>query len=201
MTEKTQPKISAYIAMSIDGYIARKDGSIDWLEQGHVGDEDYGFKKFFNSIDTFKIVSSFYNDVDQQEIKKMLKYSNILVNILFGTTEYIDANDDFYLFLEKNNAENKTIKFIKFLINLINSKKYTPSRISIRSIENPLTNLLKYLLIPFKIDGLLCNNKYDINSICHAINKLYKDDVANTCVTTEICIFNPRESLKFIKFI
>ncbi len=66
MTEKTQPKISVYIAMSIDGYIARKDGSLDWLERGHVGDEDYGFKKFFNSIDalvlgknTYEVVSSF----------------------------------------------------------------------------------------------------------------------------------------------
>lgn len=61
-----RPEISVYIAMSIDGYIARKDGSIDWLEQGHVGDEDYGFKKFFNSIDalvlgrnTYETVSSF----------------------------------------------------------------------------------------------------------------------------------------------
>jgi dihydrofolate reductase len=66
MTEKIQPKISVYIAMSIDGYIARKDGSIDWLERGHVGDEDYGFKKFFNSIDalilgrnTYETVSAF----------------------------------------------------------------------------------------------------------------------------------------------
>lgn len=66
MTKKILPKISVYIAMSIDGYIARKDGSIDWLEQGHEGDEDYGFKKFFNSIDalvlgrnTYETVSSF----------------------------------------------------------------------------------------------------------------------------------------------
>ncbi len=60
------PKISIYIAMSIDGYIARKDGSLDWLERGHVGEEDYGFKKFFNSIDalvfgknTYEVVSAF----------------------------------------------------------------------------------------------------------------------------------------------
>ena len=63
MTKKTQPKISVYIAMSIDGYIARKDGSIDWLEQGHVGDEDYGFKKFFNSIDALVLGRNTYETV------------------------------------------------------------------------------------------------------------------------------------------
>lgn len=52
LTPIDRPKISVYIAMSIDGYIARKDGSIDWLEYGHVGDEDYGFKEFIKSIDT-----------------------------------------------------------------------------------------------------------------------------------------------------
>lgn len=66
MSKKERPKISVYIAMSIDGYIARKDGSIDWLERGHVGNEDYGFKQFFNSIDvlvlgrkTYEVVSDF----------------------------------------------------------------------------------------------------------------------------------------------
>lgn len=60
------PKISIYIAQSIDGYIAREDGGLDWLEYGHVGDEDYGFKQFINSIDaivlgrnTYDVVCSF----------------------------------------------------------------------------------------------------------------------------------------------
>lgn len=66
MSITQRPKISIYIASSIDGYIARKDGSIDWLEYGHVGDEDYGFKKFINNIDalvlgrnTYEVVSGF----------------------------------------------------------------------------------------------------------------------------------------------
>lgn len=41
MIQKNQPEISVYIAMSIDGYIARKDGSKEWLERGHVADKDY----------------------------------------------------------------------------------------------------------------------------------------------------------------
>lgn len=62
----SRPKVSVYIATSIDGYIARKDGNLDWLQHGHSGDEDYGFKKFINSIDalilgrnTYQVVSSF----------------------------------------------------------------------------------------------------------------------------------------------
>ncbi len=46
-----RPKISIYIATSIDGYIARKDGNIDWLDRVSGFDEDYGFQKLLNSID------------------------------------------------------------------------------------------------------------------------------------------------------
>ena len=61
-----RPKISIYIGTSIDGYIARKDGNLDWLQYGHSGDETYRFKTFFNSIDglvlgrkTYEVVSAF----------------------------------------------------------------------------------------------------------------------------------------------
>lgn len=48
---KNRPEISIYIATSIDSYIARDDGSLDWLDR--VNDnENYGFQKFLDSIDT-----------------------------------------------------------------------------------------------------------------------------------------------------
>lgn len=44
-------KIIVSIATSADGFIARKDGGIDWLE-GPRYKGDYGMLKFFKSIDT-----------------------------------------------------------------------------------------------------------------------------------------------------
>lgn len=41
-------KLVLFIAASLDGFIARKDGSIDWL----FSDADYGYSKFFKSIGT-----------------------------------------------------------------------------------------------------------------------------------------------------
>ena len=47
-------KIVLYIAASIDNYIAKTDGNIDWLEDPSyiVEGEDFGYGKFYASIDT-----------------------------------------------------------------------------------------------------------------------------------------------------
>jgi len=44
-------KIIVYIATSADGYIARKDGAVDWLERPRPKG-NYGMGEFYNSIDT-----------------------------------------------------------------------------------------------------------------------------------------------------
>lgn len=55
-----KPKISVYIATSLDGFIARKNGDIDWLIDDDeppkpLDDpqikEDYGYREFINSVD------------------------------------------------------------------------------------------------------------------------------------------------------
>jgi dihydrofolate reductase len=60
-------KISVYIATTVDGYLARDDGDVSWLDEYNQDpDEDYGFGSFFSSIDclvmgrkTFEKVLSF----------------------------------------------------------------------------------------------------------------------------------------------
>jgi len=65
MTER--PTTVVYIATSLDGYIARADGGIDWLDgPDEPNDEDYGWAEFFAGIDaivmgraTFELVVGF----------------------------------------------------------------------------------------------------------------------------------------------
>ncbi len=46
-------KIRLYIAMSLNGMIARPDGSVDWLENIPNPDKtDYGYQAFYREIDT-----------------------------------------------------------------------------------------------------------------------------------------------------
>lgn len=44
-------KIIVYIATSADGYIARPDGNVDWLNRPRTAG-DYGMGEFFSTIDT-----------------------------------------------------------------------------------------------------------------------------------------------------
>ena len=53
MTASTKLKVSVFMAISLDGFIARPDGDVAWLHEGEpIGDgEDAGYGAFFNSID------------------------------------------------------------------------------------------------------------------------------------------------------
>ncbi|MBK7476843.1 MAG: dihydrofolate reductase [Haliscomenobacter sp.] len=52
-------QIVLFIASSLDGYIARPDGQVDWL----FHDEDYGYSDFYDSIDTTLMGKKTYKDI------------------------------------------------------------------------------------------------------------------------------------------
>lgn len=51
--------IVLYIADSLDGFIARENGSVDWL----FTDADYGYSEFYNSIDTVLMGMKTYKSI------------------------------------------------------------------------------------------------------------------------------------------
>jgi dihydrofolate reductase len=53
-------KVTLYIAASLDGYIARSDGRIDWLSILDTEGEDYGYAAFYESIDAIVLGSNTY---------------------------------------------------------------------------------------------------------------------------------------------
>lgn len=71
-TRSARPRISVYIAMSLDGYIAREDGNLDWLDaagESVPDDDDCGYAQFMSTVDvlvmgrkTFEKVLSFEGD-------------------------------------------------------------------------------------------------------------------------------------------
>lgn len=59
----SRPLCCVYIAASVDGFIAGPGGDLDWLKRVERPGEDYGFAKFFDSIDTLLLGRRTYDFV------------------------------------------------------------------------------------------------------------------------------------------
>ena len=54
-------QVIAYVAVSLDGYIAAADGSVSFLEP--FGTDEYGFHDFFDSVDAVVMGSTTYEQI------------------------------------------------------------------------------------------------------------------------------------------
>ena len=83
-------KIILFIASSLDGYIARENGNIDWLPENTVS----GYDNFINSIDTVIMGKKTYNQV-----------------LAFGDYPYKDKKT-FVLTTSNDHPKEKNIEFV-----------------------------------------------------------------------------------------
>lgn len=57
------PAVILYIATSLDGYIARADGSVDWLSMVDNQETDYGYADFYARVDAIAMGSRTYEQI------------------------------------------------------------------------------------------------------------------------------------------
>ena len=56
-------KVILYIATSINGFIARENGNVDWLDKFNSSEEDFRYKDFFDSLNTVVMGNTTYNQI------------------------------------------------------------------------------------------------------------------------------------------
>jgi dihydrofolate reductase len=56
-------KFVLYIAMSLDGYIAGRDGDIAWLERYQDSGDDYGFEEFMGKVNVAVVGAQTYREM------------------------------------------------------------------------------------------------------------------------------------------
>lgn len=61
------PRLSVFIACSLDGFIASSDNSLNWLEDAADPEEDYGFEAFMTSVDAVAMGRGTYDFIADVE--------------------------------------------------------------------------------------------------------------------------------------
>ncbi len=63
MSEHSGPAYVGYIAMSLDAYIADRDGGVGWLDPFNVEGEDHGYAEFIATVDALLVGRATYEQV------------------------------------------------------------------------------------------------------------------------------------------
>lgn len=87
---KKERKIVLFIAQSLDGYIATKEDSLDWLFKVE-GEGDNGYSEFYETVDTILIGKRTYDWIMEQE-KGQFPYLNNDCYV-FSRSPFDDTNE------------------------------------------------------------------------------------------------------------
>lgn len=87
-------KLVLYISMSLDGYIATKDNSLDFLSIVEKEGEDYGYNEFIKSVDSVIIGRKTYEKVIEMGYEYPHKDKDVY--ILTKTTKHSNEHFKFY---------------------------------------------------------------------------------------------------------
>lgn len=84
----SRPRVSVFIAMSLDGYIATEDDSLDWLSGAGDPAEDYGFDSFLADVDLVAMGRGTYNFI--REVPE-LPYGNRPIHVFTTRSDILRA--------------------------------------------------------------------------------------------------------------
>lgn len=104
-------KIVVYIAASLDGYIARENGGIDWLESVE-GEGDNGYEAFYQTCDAVVMGKATYDHVLKltPEFPYLGKKCYVFSRSAQGKDQYVEfINESVALFLNNLSQETKKI--------------------------------------------------------------------------------------------
>lgn len=94
MIVKQHRNVVLFIAASLDGYIATKDDSLEWLFQVD-GEGDNGFAAFYETVDTVLMGKRTYDWIMEQDMQ-----------------EFPYKNKQSYVFTRSSVTETENVKFI-----------------------------------------------------------------------------------------
>ncbi|HTF80304.1 MAG TPA: dihydrofolate reductase family protein [Cytophagales bacterium] len=89
-----QRKVVVYVAMSIDGYIAKEDEAMGLLPMLDNGSEDYAYAEFIKTIDTVVIGKDTYEQITLRELDYLNKDKKYYV--LDGSSIHEELGFEFY---------------------------------------------------------------------------------------------------------
>ncbi|MBG1267811.1 dihydrofolate reductase family protein [Nostoc sp. WHI] len=86
-------KIKLFIASSLDGYIARQSGEVDWL----FTDQDYGYTEFFDQVDTVIMGNKTYQQLLSfgeypYQGKQAFVFSKTAQNIIDNNVKFVSSD-------------------------------------------------------------------------------------------------------------